>query len=86
MEEDVCTASFDEAAGLPELLGIEQVSDGWIKKYILTYRLPKMCIRDRGKTSNDMPNAAAAASTAMIATKAIRRARLPALFFFWPSA
>lgn len=29
-----------------------------------------------------MPNAAAAASTAMIATKAIRRARLPALFFF----
>ncbi len=28
MEEDVCTASFDEAAGLPELLGIEQVSDG----------------------------------------------------------
>ena len=40
MEEDVCTASFDEAAGLPELLGIEQVSDGWIKKYILTYRLP----------------------------------------------
>ena len=34
MEEDVCTASFDEAAGLPELLGIEQVSDGWIKKYI----------------------------------------------------
>ena len=37
MEEDVCTASFDEAAGLPELLGIEQVSDGWIKKYILTY-------------------------------------------------
>ena len=40
MEEDVCTASFDEAAGLPELFGIEQVSDGWIKKYILTYRLP----------------------------------------------
>ena len=40
MEEDVCTASFDEAAGLPELLGIEQVSDGWIKKYILTDRLP----------------------------------------------
>ena len=40
MEEDVCTASFDEAAGLPELLDIEQVSDGWIKKYILTYRLP----------------------------------------------
>ena len=40
MEEGVCTASFDEAAGLPELLGIEQVSDGWIKKYILTYRLP----------------------------------------------
>ena len=40
MEEDVCTASFDGAAGLPELLGIEQVSDGWIKKYILTYRLP----------------------------------------------
>ncbi|MBQ3301148.1 MAG: NUDIX hydrolase, partial [Eggerthellaceae bacterium] len=23
----------------PELVGIEQVSDGWIKKYILTYRL-----------------------------------------------
>ncbi|WP_245910423.1 NUDIX hydrolase [Slackia isoflavoniconvertens] len=40
MEEDVCTASFDETAGLPELLGIEQVGDGWIKKYILTYRLP----------------------------------------------
>lgn len=40
MEEDACTTSFDEAAGLPELLGIEQVSDGWIKKYILTYRLP----------------------------------------------
>ena len=40
MEEDVCAASFDEAAGLPELLDIEQVSDGWIKKYILTYRLP----------------------------------------------
>lgn len=43
MEEDVCTASFDEAAGLPELLDIEQVSDGWIKKYILTYRLPNGC-------------------------------------------
>ena len=40
MEEDVCAASFDEAAGLPELQGIEQVSGGWIKKYILTYKLP----------------------------------------------
>ncbi len=24
----------------PELVDIEQVSDGWIKKYVLTYRLP----------------------------------------------
>lgn len=39
MEEDVCATSFDEAAGLPELLDIEQISGGWIKKYILTYRL-----------------------------------------------
>ena len=31
MEEDVCTASFDEAAGLPELLGIEQVSDAGLR-------------------------------------------------------
>ena len=24
----------------PKLIGIEQVSDGWIKKYVLTYRMP----------------------------------------------
>ncbi len=40
MEEGVRAAGFDEAAGLPKLLDIEQVSGGWIKKYILTYCLP----------------------------------------------
>lgn len=34
------TASFDEAAGLPKLRGVQQVSDGWLKKYILDYQLP----------------------------------------------
>ena len=28
------------AGALPRLLGMEQVSDGWIKKYVLSYRLP----------------------------------------------
>lgn len=30
----------EKCAELPELLDIEQVSDGWLKKYVLAYRLP----------------------------------------------
>ena len=27
-------------AAIPQLAGIQQVSDGWVKKYVLTYTLP----------------------------------------------
>lgn len=34
---------MDEEAREPKLHGIEQVSDGWLKKYLLTYLMPDGC-------------------------------------------
>lgn len=36
--DGISSAQFED--NLPKLVKVEQVSDGWIKKYVLTYEKP----------------------------------------------